>query len=59
MGDLSEVAGCISVSLLSVEDIQMAISNYRHKFQCLKTGEVYLAVCCVISLEFQLEIVGF
>lgn len=37
----------------------MTVPDYNHKFQCLKTGEVYLAVCCFTSFQFHLEIVGF
>lgn len=54
-----EVADCLSVSLLSLEDVQMTIPDYSHKLQRLKTGEMYLAVCCSTSFQFQLEIVGF
>lgn len=52
-----EVAVWLSVSL-SLEDVQMTIPDYSHKLQCLKTGEVYLAVCC-FTFQFQLEIFGF
>jgi len=40
------VVCCLSLSLLSLEDVQMTIPGYSHKLQCLKTGEVCLAVCC-------------
>lgn len=52
-----EVSVCLSVSLLSLEGVQIPVPDHGHKFQCLKPGEVYLAVHCFVSLQFQLEIV--
>lgn len=40
-----EVSVCLSVSL---EGVQMTVPDHGHKIQCLKTGEVYLAVYCFV-----------
>lgn len=52
-----KVGVCLSVSLLSLEGVQMTGHGHGRELQCLKTGEVYLAVCCFVSLQFQLEII--